>query len=63
MPVRSSDGFAAGAVSISGPVHSITDEKIPRYVKLLSDMTSILSTRANLFPAMQIESPWTSGGL
>lgn len=61
MPVRSGEGFAAGAISISGPVYSITDEKIPRYVKLLSDMTSILATRANLFPAMQIESPWTSG--
>jgi len=63
MPIRSSEGIAAGAISISGPVHSITDEKIPRYTKLLSDMTSILATRANLFPAMQIESPLTSGVL
>ncbi len=63
MPVRSSDGMAAGAISISGPVHSITEEKIPRYVKLLSDMTSILATRANLFPAMQIDSPFNNIGL
>lgn len=61
MPVRAGDGMAAGAISISGPVYSITDEKLPRFVKLLSDMTSILATRADLFPAMQIESPWTSG--
>ena len=63
MPVRSSDGMAAGAISISGPVHSITEEKIPRYVKLLSDMTSILATRANLFPSMQIDSPFNNIGL
>lgn len=63
MPVRASDGMAAGAISISGPVYSITEEKIPRFVKLLSDMTSILSTRANLFPAMQIESPFSNIGL
>jgi len=58
MPVRASDGSAAGAISISGPVYSLTDEKTAMYVKLLSDMTSILSTRADLFPAMQIDSPF-----
>lgn len=60
MAVRSNDGMAAGAISISGPVYSITDEKIPRYVKLLSDIASILSTRANLFPSMQMDSPFSS---
>lgn len=58
MPVRASDGSAAGAISISGPVPSITDDKISRYVKLLSDTTSILATRADLFPAAQIDSPF-----
>ena len=61
MPVRASDGSAAGAISISGPVYSLTDEKIAHYVKLLSDMTSILATRADLFPSMQISSPFISG--
>jgi len=60
MPVRSSDGMAAGAISISGPVYSITEERLPLYVKLLSDVTSILSTRALLFPAMQIDSPFAN---
>lgn len=61
MPVRSSNGMAAGAISVSGPVYSITEEKLPLYVKLLSDVTSILATRATLFPAMQIDSPFIEG--
>jgi len=61
MPVRASDGSAAGAISISGPVYSLTDEKVARCVKILSDMTSILATRADLFPAMQISSPFIGG--
>ena len=63
MPVRASDGSAAGAISISGPVYSLTDEKVTRCVKILSDMTSILATRADLFPAMQISSPFVGGSL
>ena len=63
MPVRASDGSAAGAISISGPVYSMTDDQMSKYIKLLSDITSILATRADLFPAMQIDSPFVGSGL
>ncbi|MDO4548842.1 MAG: IclR family transcriptional regulator [Clostridia bacterium] len=54
MPIRSANGEAAGAISISGCVRSLTDDRLGQYTKLLNDATSILSTYAYLFPAMQI---------
>ena len=37
----------------------MTDDQMSKHIKLLSDITSILATRADLFPAMQIDSPFT----
>jgi DNA-binding IclR family transcriptional regulator len=54
MPILDSNGFVAGALSISGPVMSMTDEKFPEYTKLLAVSCNYLSQYAQLFPAFQM---------
>jgi DNA-binding IclR family transcriptional regulator len=53
MPVRSPGGLVAGALSISGPVMTMTDDKFPQYARLLAGACNFLSQYAHLFPAMQ----------
>ena len=55
MAIRGSDGIVAGALSISGSPMTITGEKIPEYVKLLSVACNYLSHHAHLFPPMRMQ--------
>jgi DNA-binding IclR family transcriptional regulator len=53
MPIRSQQGDVAGALSISGPALSMTDEKIESFTTLLAKSCGILAHYAHLFPAIQ----------
>jgi DNA-binding IclR family transcriptional regulator len=53
MPIRGQQGCVAGALSISGPVLSMTDEKIKSFTNLLAKSCGILAQYAHLFPAIQ----------
>ena len=53
--VRSSAGAVAGALSISGSVVSLTDDKIPEYVNMLRITAHKLMPYAHLFPALQLK--------
>jgi DNA-binding IclR family transcriptional regulator len=55
MPICSSGGFVAGALSISGSSMTMTDDKFPEYARILSSACNFLSQYAHLFPAMQIQ--------
>jgi len=54
MPIRDPNGAVAGAISISGPLVAMTDDKFPEYAKLLAGACNFLSQYAQLFPAFQI---------
>jgi len=54
MPIRSTDGHVAGALSISGSTMTMRDEKFPGYARLLAGACNFLSQYAQLFPAMQL---------
>ena len=54
MPIRCSDGTVAGAISISGPPITMTDDKFHEYAKLLAGACNFLSQYAHLFPAIQM---------
>lgn len=53
--VRSSAGAVAGALSISGSVVSLTEDKIPGYVNMLRLAAHKLMPHAHLFPAIQLQ--------
>ena len=55
MPIHSSNGIVAGAISISGPPITMTDDKLHEYAKLLAGVCNLLSQYAHLFPAMQMQ--------
>jgi DNA-binding IclR family transcriptional regulator len=55
MPIRSAGGLVAGALSISGPVLTMTDDKFPEYARLLAGACNFLSQYAHLFPAIQLQ--------
>lgn len=52
--VRTSTGLVAGALSISGSVITMTDDKIPAYVNMLQIASHELTPHASLFPAIQL---------
>jgi DNA-binding IclR family transcriptional regulator len=54
MPIRSSGGAVAGAISVSGHPMTMTDEKFPEYARLLAGACNFLSQYADLFPSMLI---------
>jgi DNA-binding IclR family transcriptional regulator len=54
MPVRNQEGNVAGALSISGPVLSMTDERIELFTNFLAKSCGILVQYAHLFPAIQL---------
>jgi len=54
MPIRDNNGMVAGALSISGPLVTMTDDKFPDYAKSLAGACNFLSQYAQLFPAFQI---------
>jgi DNA-binding IclR family transcriptional regulator len=54
MPIRSAEGIVAGALSISGPVMTMTDDKFPEYARLMAGACNFLSQNAHLFPALQM---------
>jgi IclR family acetate operon transcriptional repressor len=54
MPIRSSNGLVAGALSISGPVMTMTDDKFPEYARLMAGACNFLSQYAHLFPSLQM---------
>jgi DNA-binding IclR family transcriptional regulator len=53
MSIRGQQGDVAGALSISGPVLSMTDEKIESFTNFLAKSCGILAQYAHLFPAIQ----------
>jgi DNA-binding IclR family transcriptional regulator len=55
MPIRSTEGFVAGALSISGSNLTMTDDKFSGYARLLTGACNFLSQYAYLFPAMQLQ--------
>jgi DNA-binding IclR family transcriptional regulator len=55
MPIRSSDGNVAGALSISGPALTMTDDKFPDYATHLAGACNFLSQYANYFPAILLQ--------
>ena len=55
MPIRCADGTVAGAISISGPPITMTDDKFHEYAKLLAGACNFLTQYAHLFPAIQIQ--------
>lgn len=54
MPVCSPGGLVAGALSISGPVITMTEDKFPEYARLMAGACNFLSQYAHLFPALQM---------
>ena len=54
MPIRCPDGTVAGAISISGPPITMTDDKFHEYAKLLAGACNFISQYAHLFPAIQM---------
>lgn len=67
MPICRSDGVVAGAISISGPPITMTDEKFTEYAKHLAGACNFLSQYAQLFPALQLRAmeaiPYTADTL
>lgn len=49
--IRNSDGYATGAISISGTTMSMRDELLPEYAQILDRVCSTLMSNANQFPA------------
>ena len=54
MPIVDPNGFVAGALSISGPTVTMTDDKFSEYSKLMAGACNFLSQYAQLFPAYQV---------
>ena len=52
--IRDYDGYAVGALSISGSVMSITENNYDEYARFLSGACNILVQHAHLFPASQL---------
>lgn len=55
--IRDGYGNVAGALSVSGSIMNMTNEKLKEYAKLLSNAANILSQYAYLFPAIQLQKP------
>lgn len=51
MAIRNNEGYATGAISISGTVMSMRDELLPEYARLLDRTCSALISNANQLPA------------
>ncbi|MDC7125641.1 MAG: IclR family transcriptional regulator [Spirochaetales bacterium] len=49
--IRNSDGYATGAISISGTTMSMQDDLLPQYAQILDRACSTLMSSANQFPA------------
>ena len=49
--IRNTDGYATGAISISGTTMSMRDELLPGYAQILDRVCSTLMSNANQLPA------------
>ncbi len=50
VPIRTSHNEVLGAISISGSMISMPDDKIPEYAEILMNACNILAQKASLFP-------------
>ena len=55
MAIRNTEGEVAGALSISGSLLTMTDDKILDYAKILSGACNSLSHHAHFFPPMRMQ--------
>ena len=53
--IRDSGGEPVGAISISGSVHSLSEESIDMHVKLVANACTALAEYSHLFPASQLQ--------